>query len=277
MVANNQPKENKLAGEGITIIPELCQNRLAIETVNTFSYDENGRVIPLNNVSLSFKCIKTTCDMGKVIRDSITAQFPQCVNGLLIAGKEGYHTAKYTMSTNFNDQEVSVVLEKYMNFSLNISVIEKDGKIRSLEKGETVIVEMKNDEKAHSVNLVYPAQETINLLEGDYSAKLSLFEEGSFTITGKKVTQCMDIPQSGLFGFLGFTEQKCMDFETPSLELEQVFGGGAEFSASISRGKSLNMYLLKTDAPKSADNLDAAYQISQTAVSNSNFKQPQIK
>jgi hypothetical protein len=276
VIANNQPKENRYAGEGITIVPELCSTKLAKETVNTFT-SENGNISPLNGVDISFKCIATTCKIGQTSTDgTITAQFPQCLNGELSARKEGYHPEKYIMSTNFNDQEVSLTLEKYMNFTLNVSVIEKDGRTRRVKSDETVILEMKNDVKSHNVNVIYPSQENVYLLSGDYSAKLSLFEKGSFELKGQQVSQCTNVPKEGIFGFMGFMEEKCISFETPNVNLEQVFGGGAEFPITIREGKVLNLYLLKTDAPKTVDELNSAYQTSQTAASNQLFKQPEL-
>lgn len=276
LVVNNQPKENRLGGEGITIAPELCQNKLGKETVSTYSV-EDGKVDPLNDVDLSFKCISTTCDIGRAESGTLIADFPQCLNGVVIAEKEGYHTAKYTMSTNFNDQQVSLMLEKYNNLTLNISVIEKDGKIRKLKDDENVVVEMNNAEKEHNIYAVYPTEKIVNVLQGEYSIKLSLFEKGSFQVEGKKTSQCTDIPKSGVLGLIGVMEEKCFDFQTPSLSLDQVFGGGAEFTLEVEKGNMLNLYLLKTDVPKNVDELDAAYTVSKTAALNPLFKQPEIK
>lgn len=277
VIANNQPRENRYAGEGITIVPELCSTKLAKETINTFT-SENGNIVPLNGTDISFKCIATTCDIGETSEEgTVTAQFPQCINGEVIARKEGYNPERYIMSTNFNDQEVSLTLEKYMNFTLNISVIEKDGKIRKVKDGETVVLEMNNDAKSHSVNMIYPSQENAYLLTGDYSAKISLFEKGSFELKGQQVSQCTNVPKEGVLGFMGFMEERCITFDTPDVNLEQVFGGGAEFPITITEGKILNMYLLKTDAPKTVDELNAAYQIGQTVSSNQLFKQPEIQ
>lgn len=276
LVMNNQPKENRLGGEGITVIPELCQNKLGKETIITSSI-ENGKIEPLNNVDISFKCITTTCDIGRSENDTLTASFPQCVNGALIASKPGYHAAKYTMSTNFDNQQASVLLEKYKNFTLNISVIEKDGKTRGLKEKESVVVELNNEEKSHKIYMVYPSEKALNLLEGNYSAKLSLFEEGSFTVAGKVTTQCTTVPRDDILGFFGVMQDKCFDFETPALNLEQVYGGGAEFSLYIESGKSLNLYLIKTDTPKTTEDLDNAYIVSKTAQLNPIFKSPEIK
>jgi hypothetical protein len=276
LVANNQPKENRLGGEGITVSPELCQNKLAKETVKTFSID-NGKVDTLANAEIGFKCISTTCDVGMSEGGTLTAAFPQCVNGFLLASKEGYHPAKYMMSTNFDGQEVSLMLEKYNNFTLNILVIEKDGTTRKLKSDETVVVDMNNAEKEHRINVIYPGEDKIKALQGNYSVKLSLFEKGSFKVDGKVTTQCTTVPKSGIFGFLGLMEEKCFDFETPALNLEQVFGGGAEFSIDIEKGNVMKLYLLKTDVPKNVDELDAAYTVSKTAAINPLFKQPEIK
>ena len=278
MIVNNQAKEDRIQAPGVTINPELCQIKLASETVNAFTYDKNGQTAPLNGVDISYKCITTTCSIGNTLeKNSITAQFPQCVNGLLIARKEGYNPAVYTLSTNINDQEVSLVLEKYTNFTVNVSVINKDGSIRAVNKDETVVLEMNNDAKSHSTEIIYPSQSSINLLQGDYSVKISLFEKGSFLLKGVSTRQCTSVPRADILGLLGFMQEKCIEISTPDATLQQVFGGGAEFSAAITDGKMLNLYLLKTDSPKNANDLDRAYQISQTASSNPLFKIPEIK
>jgi len=277
LIVNNQPKEDKAGGAGYAIEPELCKFKLAKETINTLTSDEQGNVIPLNDVDISLKCISTTCEIGRVQKNSIDTTFPQCVNGFLIARKDGYYPAKYQVSTNIENQEFNLILEKYLNFTLNISVIEQDGKIRSLNGRETVVIGMTNDLKGHNLNLIYPSETNANLLSGDYSVKLSLFEKGTFNLAGQKVNQCTDVPQGGLLGVIGLTEEKCFDFSTPDLKLDQVFGGGAEFSINVEKGKSLHMYLLKTDTPKNVDELNAAYDAAKAASLSANFKGPEIK
>jgi len=276
LVVNNQPKENRVSGEGYVIEPELCNNKLANEKIFTFTADEKGNIIPLNDVGISYKCISTTCEIGKVKKDSLEAKFPQCVNGFLMARKEGYNPAKYMISTNTNDQEINMVLEKYINLSLNIFVIE-NGKSRSLKDSETVVIDLKNELKDHSLSMIYPAQNHVNLLEGNYSVKMSLFEKGSFIVVGKTITQCTSVPRAGVLGVLGFMEDKCFDFSSPDLKMDQVFGGGSEFSFNVEQGKSLNLYLLKTLVPKNVDDLSAAYATAKAASSDANFKQPEIK
>ena len=275
LVVNNQPKEDRLGGEGYVIEPELCKNKLAKEIVYTFTADDSGNVIPLNDVDVSYKCISTTCQIGTVKKESLEASFPQCVNGFLLARKEGYHPAKYMMSTNLNDETANVILEKYNNFSINVFVIE-NGKSRPLKSDETVVIDMKNELKDHTVSMIYPTQNGTQLIKGEYLVKLSLFEKGSFVVAGKTVTQCTSVPQSGVLGFLGFMEDKCFDFSTPDLNLEQVFGGGAEFTLNVENGKTINLYLIKTAVPKTVDDLDTAYATAQTAASNAAFKQPEI-
>lgn len=276
LIVNNQPKEDKLAGEGITIEPELCKNKLAFETVRTYTADDKGNVIPLNDVDISYKCIRTTCNIGMTKDETLESYFPQCVNGYLIARKEGYAPTKYLVSTNTDNQEISLILEKYINFTINVSVVE-DGKIRNVKDDETVVIEMKNEMKEQSLNLIYPTENKANLLKGEYSIKLSLFEKGSFDIAGKNITQCTDVPKAGLLGLLGLTEERCLELETPSVKAQQVFGGGSEFSIEIDKGAAINMYLLKIKTPANADELDAAYQTAKLYSLTQEFKAPEIK
>ena len=90
--------------------------------------------------------------------------------------------------------------------------------------------------------IVYPDQKKINLSEGQYEVQVYVYRNASLTIGATTTRNCIDVPQSGVGGFLGFTKEKCFNIEFPSQIISNALAGG---------GKQ-NYYILESEIENSA-------------------------
>jgi len=249
VIEKNEARKATLAP--ITV-PEVdttfCENRQSNLDVSVF--DDNGN--PVNNVDIKFKCLNVVCNIGKTLGYSLKAPFPPCVNGIVIASKEGYNNGKAIVSTN-EPSLVSITLAEPKEVFVEAKM---SGRVSSLlENDETIFISMINSEEEFSSSLVYPDQEEIKLIPGNYEVYIyALKDTGGITVQGEKREVCTDVPQSGVAGWFGAKTERCVTVDIPSTELESVMVGGARFNMYISssnlRQNNLVFYVPYKGVPK---------------------------
>jgi len=219
LIDKNNPRV-ALDVEGLpNVVPELCVNKNT--EMNVYTYNTNLESI---DADISFKCFDTTCQIGKTESDGgdsvLIDDFPQCVNGYIVASSEGYKTKKYLISTLESDTAIIVLDKKY---KLDLEVQRAGVK---LDSDYAVITFVKEGE---TITATYPDQEEIELTEGQYEIKTYVYSDSQINLKGSKTQKCVEVPKSSVGGIFGFTEEKCFDLEIPDQVVSfAVSGGGTQ-------------------------------------------------
>lgn len=163
----------------------------------------------LKDVQVKYKCIQFECDIGNTSYGSggiITAfallhsNFPACLNGQLIAEKEGYHTTKMFQSVTEETDGATINIEMYrlhpLDFEVTV-VVNHNNVISERELGEEegaedelAVITIKNEELEFEKVLVGPIDsedaagfDTLELLVGDditYNVDIKLIAEDRY-------------------------------------------------------------------------------------------------
>ena len=219
LIDKNNPRV-ALDVEGLpNVVQELCIHKNT--EMSVYTYNTNLESI---DAEISFKCFDTTCQIGKTESDGgdsvLIDNFPQCVNGYIVASAEGYKTKKYLIST-LNPDTAIIVLDKKYKLDLEV---QKQGV--KLDSEYAIITFVKEDE---TITTTYPDQEEIELTEGQYEIKTYVYSDSQINLKGSKTQKCVEVPKSGVGGIFGFTEEKCFDLEIPDQVVSfAVSGGGTQ-------------------------------------------------
>ncbi len=153
----------------------------------------------LEGVDISYQCVEARCHIGTTGYDArgvsrhlgaspgLEARFPECSNGLIVAEKEGYHTAieHMTIDEGAHGSQVTVDMYGIKPFDYRVRVIENHGgliKDRDLRDDEEVIISIKNKEKRFEETAAYPIPDDGNedywsefdLLMGNFEYELDI-------------------------------------------------------------------------------------------------------
>lgn len=163
----------------------------------------------LKDVRISYKCVQFQCDIGNTSYGSggiittfplLSANFPACLNGQLIAEKEGYHTTRMFQSVTEETEGATVNIEMYrlQPLTFDVTVVVNHNNViseRALgeeEDGEDelAVITIKNEELDFEKVLVAPADsedaagfDTLELLVGDditYNVDIKLIAEDRY-------------------------------------------------------------------------------------------------
>jgi hypothetical protein len=180
----------------ITAIPNTRvrqhTNKLRVTVVD----DEKGYPLgALSGVKIEYHCVKFLCDMGNTsyplnrageyygALPSLETEFPDCVNGVIIASAPGYHTArvKKTVDETSNNDQVTVRMTRLEPLLYTVTVVENQNGLlreRALNDDEVVMIEIRNEEKDFEETIIYPTDEeafkNLSLLAGDVQYELDM-------------------------------------------------------------------------------------------------------
>jgi len=220
-IENNQPRGAERVEGPEDAGVELCEYLIQDFSVRTIDVSRN-----LVDADISFKCSGSTCHIGQASQGVLEAQFPQCINGFIVARKEGYADAKAQVSTNQGGNAEIIMRPKY---KLDVRVL-KD--LEDLEEDESALITFTSDEASESI--FYPTQDTITLAEGTYDVNSYLFSEGRIILEAQSIEKCVNVPRTGVFGFLGFEREDCYTINQPAQELNQLTIGGGKATTFLS-------------------------------------------
>ncbi len=246
-INKNVPRQ-ALDGEALPdVVPELCDKKLANMSVTTY----NTNLEPVE-ADIRFKCFDTVCDIGKTSSGTYSGNFPQCVNGFIIASADGYETAKYQTT---GENNVMIVMNKKYKLDLNVQ--------RAGEYADyAVVVFSKNNTAGTTVS--YPEQKQVELTEGQYKVKVYIYSNSSINLKGSQTEKCVDVPKSGVLGVFGATEKKCFTITTPDQIVSfAVSGGGVQnYYASESELEKSKKITINTESfiiPRTVEDLQANF------------------
>ena len=256
---------------------QVCNNKLATETV--FTFDEEAK--PLENVFVNYQCINTVCEIGTTTMQNgqavLQGNFPQCINGFVIAEKQGYAKAKQEISTNVNDQSINLNLKSLTTLNVELKLIDNLAGERTLGKNETAIITFIKDDSEISDALIYPDDKNVELVDGLYNVRVLVFKKQPLTLEKQSVESCVKVP-AGVFGVLGITKEKCQTIEVPETEVDQAIFAGTDFQAQIEvkNKKTIIVYALEYKQPESIDEMNSIFLDITLNKDSALFKQPEV-
>lgn len=216
--------------------------------------DSNGKGIGAD-ADISYECSDTSCYIGEAVNGELSADFPQCVNGVIIARSPGYKDSKFIFST-LSEGNAEIVMNKIYPVEINLKVDNKN-----YVGSEAIISFSSND---FSRTIVYPMQKSIELTEGTYEVQVSIFENSSLNLGASTQKNCLNVPRGGLGGLIGLTEEQCFDVQIPEQIISNVLAGGGKqdysiFEYELYGSKSVDINIGSLPIPSSLEQLQTNY------------------
>jgi len=259
IVSKNQPKQ-ALEVESL-VEPEvnICDNANTEITISTY----DNSLSPIE-AELEFKCFTDSCNLGSSSIEegssvaSLEVLVPQCANGLLIANAEGFSRKEYRISTN-EESFADIILDKEHVLEVEVFV---DGRLVTQSAALTI----SGVENNVIGSVAYPYTKEISLIDGEYDFDLKVYTEKSITIPQSTQKQCVEVPQSGIGGFIGLTDEECYDYVLPSQTVSNVFYAGGKLTQYISQseldeGSKLRIYAESVSLPNNIEEVAEMYNI----------------
>lgn len=233
VIDKNSPR-NAVQGEaGQSIDAKVCQYPDYQVRVNTYDTSLN----PVE-AKLKFTCLDSECSIGNTKLEGNEAVFnggiPACVNGFIIAKASGYADGKYQISSNV-ETEANIVLNKLYSMPLDL------GKV------DSAIVYFKSQD--YSTTVMYPDTKMVNLSEGYYNVSVMAFRNSSLVLPAVSQRKCVNVPQSGLGGMFGMTDEKCFNMEIPGQTVNYVLIGGGKTQEYLTENQLASAKKLNINVP----------------------------
>jgi hypothetical protein len=257
LISKNKIRQPVLAESPSEAEVELCKNKVTPVSVTTY----NSALKPVE-ADIKFTCFNEECDIGRTEIENneakLDAQFPQCVNGFIVASASGYADAKMQFSTN-QAGTAELVLQPLYNLNVEINV---GGVPLASEEQAFITFDSGDDVKS----IVYPAQKTVQLKEAYYNISVEVYRQGKIDIASYKTTQCVKVPVRGIGGFFGMTREQCYDIEVPGQTATQLISGGGSATEYFTEDMLKNAKKMSISAsfiplPKSIEDLQNAYSV----------------
>ena len=265
---NNQARENT---EGLLdlnpVETTICSDTQSELTVNVVEVAEDGSLIDLSGADVSFQCINNLCPLGSTRGYDTSFSVPPCVNGQVIAEKEGYQDGMSIVTTT-EDTSTTVVLEKYYNLSYDIQIVDADGNVREPTSEDVLFVTLTEAETGYATTVSYPYQsDTMLLIPGTYTVDGKLISDVPFDISidPSSYTKCSSVPQISLGGLFGLSEDtSCTDVDISEVDLQSALTGGVDHSWEADRyelqdASHVTFYVTSPGVPESASDLEDVY------------------
>lgn len=238
-------------GAAQSIGQDICNFKLTTMSVST--YDKNLQPVAAD---IKYKCFDTTCRIGKTAvvngEASYTGEFPQCVNGFMIAQASGYKQEKYQIDT-VEPGVANILLSKLYNLSLDLKV---DGRNTS----DRALIYFDGEVDATAV---WPDQKSIELAEGSYNISVYAYRNTSITLPEKSTDKCVQVSKSGLLGVLGGKEEKCFTVTIPQQSAQFALSAGGKqttyFIDSQLENKKMEIQVKGLKIPTTIDELASSY------------------
>jgi len=162
---------------------ELTEDDYVINAKNSRTKNE------INNVSISFNCIKYQCNLGftkpEANRHRLKTKLPSaCINGIIIAEKQGFLRAEQQV---IDEKDISIMMDPLKSFDFSVMKVDSTGYKESLNTGEKAAIYIKSSGKDHDVFATYPIEEgmeEIELIENDAKYYLEIFLMKGDDLTG---------------------------------------------------------------------------------------------
>ena len=209
VIQGNNPRESLDATASEAESIELCENKNTQIKINVF--DSNSKPV---DAEISYECFGESCRIGETSSGNLESDFPQCVNGFVVAKSKGFKKAQETFSTIQDGSSLSIYLDRVYELPVNLKLDDAD------YNGEAIINFISEDGASRTI--VYPEQKVVGLSEGFYDVRVQIYKDASFELSKTTQEQCVDIP----IGIFELTKKKCFDIEFPSQLISKALAGG---------------------------------------------------
>src|SRR3989338_6756233 len=274
VVDNNQPRINAIDFDSIEEDTfDVCNVRNHLLDVSVF-----GDGTKLDNADVSFQCFNSVCSIGETVNGNLNEKFPQCLNGKIIAEKDGYDKAELIVDTN-QAGSVTLELEPIYTKAIVVKLIDKKTGAARDVSNEIVTIEF-NEENGYNNAINYPDTKNIELRKVRYNVNAVVSKPGEVDIPAQEVERCNKIPGLGLFGSF-LSKETCVKETLEPSKLDQQVIGGNTFNFEITRenliqSRNLVVYALVEDKELTQENIVSIYEALETNNLNSNFKLPEF-
>ena len=230
VISKNQARVALPTTTGASIESRVCE--FANQDVDVYTYD-----VDLNPVEarVQFKCLDDICEIGRtsVMSEAtgngqqvtgeafLRGEFPQCVNGFVVASAEGYADVKYQISTNEEDI-ANIILNKKYEVGLDLGDVDK------------ALVSFVSDD--YSATVLYPEMDSVELVEGYYNVSVFVYDNSSLKFPASSRSECVDVPEGGLAGLFGAQSEKCYEINAPEMDVDFAVVGGGKTMEYITAG-----------------------------------------
>jgi len=254
----------------------FCDNKVKPTEITV--YDSNN-FNNINGASVLYKCFTSTCYIGETNEEGkLNANFPPCLNGAVIAQKEGYELSAEFLSTN-TEKETTVLLDKHHTLELEIKEVQLgDGFTSSIENKQAV-VQFENLDNGY-ITMVTDEDREIKLTDGTYQITSYLLTESNTNIELKSGSEisCVKVPRPGLLGLFS-NEEKCFESEFDAGTLTDVIVGGAahEWYADLTGKNKITIYLPYDKTPKTQTEMLDIFNNINLNSNNQNFIYPKLQ
>lgn len=246
VIRGNNPRESLKGSAADYETFGLCEDKNTKIKVNV--KDNNLNAV---ESEIYFECFGERCYMGETSSGILDTEFPQCVNGKIIAKSQGYEDGKKTFSTT-EAGEAEIFLNKKYNLQVNLN----------FDKSHNyALVSFISDD--YSKTVYYPEQKNADLIEGQYEIDVQIYGESSLNFDEAEVEQCIDVYE-GLSGFFGFASKKCFDVEIPSeFSSNVLIGGGSQnyyvLESELKDSNSIEIAVESLETPSTLEELQNNY------------------
>jgi len=252
VIDRNMPREgiySEIMVEEAT--PDVCA--YLTQDVDISVYDTKLNRLDAN---ISYSCLNQICNLGETIDGRLVAKAPACVNGILIAKRDGYADKKQVFSTN-EETSTEVIMDKEYNVELEL---ESGGK----RVDDRAIVSFVG-EGGRTISSVLPELRNIKISEGFYNISIYVYKNSTLVLPSTTKRQCTEVPKGAFGGFFGMTEEKCYDIEIPETKIEGALIGGGKgeiylLESDLEKGK-LKLEIGMLPEPKSLNDLQNNFQL----------------
>ena len=213
VLQGNNPRESLDVSAVEIELTELCAQKNTEIQANIY----DTRLNPVE-AEISYECFGTRCDIGETAGGTLKEEFPQCSNGFIVSRAEGFREARQLFST-VESGIVDVIMDRIYEINVNLRVDGRD------YDGQATISFI-YDEGIETI--VYPEQRTIKLSEGQYEIQTYIYKNSSIVLGATTQQQCVEVPQSGIGGFFGFTKERCFTIDFPEKVISNSLSGGGK-------------------------------------------------
>ena len=260
---NNQPRTNELGLKDFgNAESTVCENAVTPVDVYVASENYGGYLAGEEGVKVSLQCITSKCEIGETDRDgNLVGYVPQCVNGVLIAEKDGFGTASKVVTT-IEDVAETIEISKLYNLSYEIKLVDEDGNVFAPSNDESVFVTLTAED--YSVSVYYPSEIGYVLLkEGNYQVKGNVISSSSFALDfdPMEFMSCTNTLATSVNGVFGIGEQDCNVMEFESENFESVVSGGVDTIwnvdvADLEGASKVTFYVASPGVPENEEEME---------------------